>query len=387
MRKLIVAVLLLAVAPFVAAPQTSRAEIIDLHMGEMPAQMLDRLRAEAVNGKLDAAINELVDYVRDHSNALEAARLLGDFYYRKPDMQSAERTYKSIVARFPHDRETWNRLGGIYAAEDRVDDAITAFEKSIPEPSAYPNLVELHRRRGDLRKFEDEMSAQAARNPNDQRVQLIYGNVLRAVHQYDAAIARFKDALSLGMDRCAALNDLANVYLDIGRVKDAVPLLQRCLQIEPRAYFALVNIGEANIELGRYAEARPWLQKAVNENPYRPEAYVDLGFLEDVAQRWKSAVAYYQKAIDVDPLWRDAYVDLGYDYNEQKLYPLAEAAFLKGLSVAPHDGRLAYMLGVTYNQQGKTQLAKKQYERAIGNSDEDIVIRAAKRELSELQEQ
>ena len=385
MRNLIAVLLISIVAPLLAAPGSVRAETIDVYMGETPTQMIDRLRVEAMNGKLDAAIAELSDYVRANPNQIGAARLLGDFYYRKPDMAAAERVYKSIVARFPGDRETWNRLGGIYAAEDRIDEAITAFDRSIPEPSAYNNLVELHRRRGDLAAFQKQIQDEARQNPNDQRTLLIYGNVLRAARDYDRAIDVFKQALALDLNRCPALNDLANAYLDIGRVKEAIPLLQRCLAMEPKAYFALVNIGEAYIELGKYDTARPWLKKAVAQNAYRPEAYVDLGFLEDVAQRWKSAVTYYEKSIDVDPLWRDAYVNLGYDYNEQKLYPQAEAAFLKGLSVSPHDGRLAYMLGVTYNQQGKVALAIRQYERALSDSDEDMVITAARRELLELQ--
>jgi tetratricopeptide (TPR) repeat protein len=387
MRRLVLSLLVSVTLTFSVSPNLVFAESTILQRGETPAQMMDRLRAQAVDGNLTGAISELSDYVRDHPSELEPARLLGDLYYRKPDMAAAERVYKSIVARYPTDRETWNRLGGIYAAQDRVDEAIAAFDKSIPEPSAYPNLVELHRRRGDLPAFQRQIAADAERNPTDQRTLLTYGNVLRAVHKYDDAIAVFKTALNLSPNRCPALNDLANAYLDLGRVTDAMPLLERCLVLEPGAYFALVNFGEANIELGRYDKARPYLERAVKIRVDRPEAYVDIGYLEDVAHRWKSAVGYYQRAIAADPLWRDAYIDLGYDYNEQKLYALAEAAFLKGLSVAPRDGRLSYMLGVTYNEQGKISLAKQQYKRAIDVSDEEIVIRAARRELAQLEAQ
>lgn len=383
MRTLVVALLVSALLPLCAAQNVARGE--NLYYGETPTQMMDRLRAEALNGKLDAAISELSDYVRDHPNAVMEARLLGDFYYRKPDMAAAERVYRTIVLRFPQDRETWNRLGGIYAAEDRVDEAIVAFDRSIPEPSAYPNLVALHRRRGDLAAFEKEVALRVQDTPSNTRVLLEYGNVLRATKQYAAAISVFEHALSLSeLDRCPALNDLANTYADVGRPKEAIALLQSCLRLDPHAYFALVNVGEANIQIGRYDTARASLERALKENPYRPEAYVDLGFLEDVDGHWKSAVTYYQKAIDIDPLWRDAYVDLGYDYNDQKLYTLAEAAYLKGLAVVPHDGRLAYMLGVTYGLQGKTQLARQEYQRAIVNSDEDAVVTAARHQMSQL---
>ncbi|MGH7328534.1 MAG: tetratricopeptide repeat protein, partial [Polyangiaceae bacterium] len=278
MRTLVVALIVSALLPLIAAPNVACAE--DVYFGETPTQMMDRLRVEAINGKLDAAIAELADFVRYHADVVPAARLLGDFYYRKADMASAERVYKNIVIRYPTDRETWNRLGGIYAAEDRVDEAINAFNRSIPEPSAYPNLVALHRRRGDLRAFVDEVATRAQQQPSNLRVMLEYGNVLRATKQYDAAISVFEHALLLSdLDRCAALNDLANTYTDVGRAQDAVTLLQRCLALDPHTYFALVNIGEANIEIGNNDLARSYLERALKENRYRPEAYVDIGFI------------------------------------------------------------------------------------------------------------
>jgi protein O-GlcNAc transferase len=387
MRRAIVP-LLLAVMLVASARLSGPAQTTTLMVGgETPAQMLDRLRAEAVNGHLDAAISELSDFVRLHPGLVAPARMLGDLYYRKPDVAAAERVYKAILARFPEDTETWNRLGGVYAAEDRVDDAIAAFNRSIPEPSAYPSLVALHRRRGDLAAFERQLAAEARSHPADEQTLLNYGNVLSAAHDHDGAIAVLRQALNLnvGLDRCPALNDLANAYLDVRRADDAIPLLKRCLAVEPNAYFALVNIAVAHIYLDRYGAAREYLDRALRSRSDRPEVYVDLGYLEDMAQRWKSAVEYYQKALAVDPFSRDAYVDLGYDYDQQKLYPLAEAAFLKGLSVAPGDGRLAYLLANTYSEQGKIDLAKRQYQTAMADGNEQSVVQAARQALARLE--
>ena len=388
MRRPLLALLIAALMPLFAPPCAVHAETTMLY-GEAPTAMEDRLRAMAVNGQLGAAIVELESFVRQHPEVTSAARLLGDFYFRKPDLPDAERTYKAILARTPNDPESWNRLGGIYAAQDRTSDAIAAFDKSVPEPSVYINLVALHRRRGDLAAFEQRVADNAKQNPTDQRDLLVYGNVLAALHKYDAAINTFKQALSFTTpgDRCPALNNIAIVYLDVHRIGEAALVLEQCLRIEPKNYSALVNTAEANIEMGQYELARPYLDRALKSEIDRPEAYVDIGFLEDTAHNWKAAVAMYQKAILVDPFWRDAYIDLGYDYDEQKLYPLAEAAFLKGLSVSPHDGRLSFMLGRTYREQGKMELARQQYERAANSSDEDNIVRAARSALTELGQQ
>jgi protein O-GlcNAc transferase len=386
MRKSVVVLLLTVLLALWSAAPIASAETTTIMLGETPQQLMDRMRVEALNGHIDAAISELSDFVRAHPSLVAPARLLGDLYYRKPDVTAAQRVYRDILTRFPDDRETWNRLGGVYAVEDRIDDAIAAFNRSIPEPSAYPNLVVLHQRRGDLHAFEEQVATEASSSPNDELTLLNYGNVLRAVHKYAKAITVFGEALSLhsGLNRCAALNDLANVYLDLKQADDAIPLLNRCLDVDPDTYYALVNIGVANIYKQRFDEARSYLNHALRSKADRPEVYVDLGYLEDVGGRWKSAIEYYQKALTVDPFSRDAYVNLGYDYNEQKLYPLAEAAFLKGLSISPGDGRLAYLLGQTYSEQGKTDLAKRQYKTAVREGNEQAVIQAAQRALVQL---
>ena len=387
MRKAIVVLLLAVLAPFLAPRLAARAESTTIFVQQDLDAMMAQWRAEAVNGQLSAVISKLEDFVRQHPDNKGPARLLGDLYFRKPDLPAAERVYKRILSLYPTDSETWNRLGGLYAAEDRINDAIDAFDRSVPDASDYPNLVALHRRRGDLADFERTVADEARSDPGNELKILNYAMVLRAIGKHDQAIEYFKQALSLsGPDeRCPALDDLAIAYQDVHRINDAIPLLQTCLSINQKDYSALVDLGEANIELGNFDEARGLLDRAVNVKIDRPEAYVDIGYIEDGAHNWKSAIANYEKAITVDPLWRDAYIDLGYDYYSQKLYSLAEAAFIKGLSVSPRDGHLCYLLGVTYRDQGKVALAKQQYEHAVSYGNEENVISAARHDLSELE--
>ncbi len=342
---------------------------------------VEAARQKSIAGDTTGAIEVLAPFFDSNPSDVAAGRLLGDLYYRVPNLKLAEATYKRILKIAPDDRDTHNRLGGIYSAQDRIPEAIAEFEKSLPVREGFIGLVELHRRNGDLVTFERDVAQRAENDRFDPNAQSNYGNVLRAEHRFIEAIVYFKRELSLRPSSCYSLNDLANAYLDVARVMEAVPLLDKCLGGEPGFYPALVNIGEANIEIEKYDKAREYLQKALTIRRDGPEALVDLGYIADVRQQWRAAIQYYQQAISADPLARDAYVDLGYDYNEHQLYPLAEAAFLKGLSVSPGDGRLHYMLAVTYNVQGKLTLARAQYQNALA-CDEPLVVRAATAELA-----
>ena len=366
-----------------AFPSIARADVPPLPMvtASPSPPAVELARQKSIAGDTPGAIAVLAPYFNANPSDIAAGRLLGDLYYRVPDLKLAESTYQRVLRISPDDRDTHNRLGGIYSAQDRIADAIREFEKSLPVREGFIGLVELHRRLGDLPAFEHIVATRAEENRFDPNAQSNYGNVLRAERRFDEAILYFKRELTLRPQSCYSLNDLANAYLDVARVFDAMPLLDKCLAGEPGFYPALVNLGEANIEIDKLDKARDYLTKALSIKRDGSEALVDLGYIADVKQEWRIAIQFYQQAISSDPLARDAYVDLGYDYNEHQLYPLAEAAFLKGLSVSPSDGRLHYMLAVTYNVQGKTILARMQYQNALA-CDEPIVVRAAKAELA-----
>lgn len=342
---------------------------------------VDVARAKVADGNTAGAIADLQVYVTGHPEDASAGRLLGDLFFRIPDYKRAEAVWKAIIARTPGDRETHNRLGSLYAVQDRVADSISEFEKSLPTRVGFAGLIAEHRKKGDLDELVGMYADDARVKSTDARAQSFYANILRALHRYADAQPYFARVVTLDPRECGAIVDSGNNLIDVGNLDLAVQTLDRCLRLDPKYYPAIVDIGEAYLEKNDTDKGRGYFERALAANPTGSEALVNLGYLEDGEGRWKTAIAYYLRAMYADPLQAAAYIDLGYDYREHQLYTLAEAAFLKGLSIAPDDGRLHYMLGVTYNVQSKIALARDQYEYAVA-SQEPIVVRAAKAELA-----
>jgi tetratricopeptide (TPR) repeat protein len=346
---------------------------------------IDRARKLVAEGKLDDAVTMLSAFYAEHPKDLDAARYLGDLYYRQADLPNAERIYRTILKDEPLDRETHDRLGGIYAAEDRVSEAIDEFTRSLPAASnAYAQLVELHRRNGDLASFIASTKSIADHDSLDYVANYNIGMIYNATHDYHPAALYLERARSNVPNDCTVLAAMGSVYLDLGNPQLALEDLDRCLARDADNYPALVNRGDLYIELAQLDKARVDLEHAQRTRPDGAEALVDLGYLEDLNHNWHAAIADYLHAIALDPLMREGYTNLGYDYDEHKLYALAEAAYLKGLSFAPSDGRLHYLLGTAYADQGKRTLAVAEYRRAA-SSDETDVARAAARQLAILQ--
>lgn len=385
LRHLVVAGVFVASAsvPVVAdtPPPTPPARAASDSTAVSPTAVIDSARAKVAAGDSKGAIAELAPYVAQHPQDIAAGRLLGDIYFRMPDYGKAERAWKAVIAVVPDDLETHSRLGSLYAAEDRITDAITEFQQSLPSRSGAAGLVMAHKRAGDLPRYLTDLEAATHKTPFDSSVWTELGEARRALRDYDQALEAFTHAVGLRPIACGPRIDIANVLVDMHRVDPAIDHLKVCLQNDPHSYPATVNLGEAYLEKGDTGTARPLLDRALTIRPEGTEALVDVGYIYDLQGDWKTATGYYNRAIRADPLRPEAYIDLGYDYNDHRYFELAEAAYLKGLSVAPDDGRLHYLLAVTYNVQGKIGLARGQYQQALASGEPDVT-RAARADLA-----
>jgi tetratricopeptide (TPR) repeat protein len=343
--------------------------------------VLDAARAKVAAGDTKGAIEGLAPYVAAHPADAAAGRLLGDLYFRVPDYARAEKIWKAIIAATPDDRDTHSRLGALYALQDRISEALSEFQLSLPNRSGYVGVVMMHKRSGDLPQYLAQLQADTDQHPFDVTKWSELGEAQRALRHFQLSFEAFNHVAGIRPASCSARVDVAYALVDLGQLDPAINHLKACLAVDANYYPALVNLGEAYLEKADYDTARPYLDRALAVRADGPEALVDTGYIYDARGDWKTAITYYNRAIRSDPLKPEAYIDLGYDYNEHRLFPLAEAAYLKGLSVSSDDGRLHYMLAVTYNLQGKIALARDQYQRALA-SEEPIVVRAARAELA-----
>lgn len=341
---------------------------------------VDSARRRVAAGDLAGATADLAAYVAAHPKTIEPARYLGDLYYRASNYAAAESTFRAILRYAADDQLTHDRLGGVYAAEDRTNDAIEQFEASLPTSSGYGHLVAVHRRLGDLDRFIEQYQSAADGMPHDPGAQYALGVILLAAHRPGDAVEFLIRALNLDLT-CQTLTEVGSAYLDLHEESKAIEVLKRCLAMQAGNRDALIDLSSAYIDEGRDADALPLVEQAHREQPDQADALVNLGYIEDDAGRWQVALSDYLQAVALDPLDRAAYVNLGYDYTAHGLYPLAEAALLKGLSVSPGDGRLHYLLAVAYADQGKRDLARTEYQRAA-SSDEPEVTRAASHDLA-----
>lgn len=378
--------LLLSTIPKVPAEAQSSPTVIlpiEAHATADQQAAITFARELIAAGDLDRAVRQLADFVASHPGATDAARFLGDLYYRQGHFDKAEAVYKELIARNPRDKETHNRLGVVYATQNLIDEAIVQFVSALPGTDSIRDLVLLHLRKGDLPEYEQEMVRAANADPTDSDTQEELAEIYETLHRPSQAVIYFRRALDTDAHSIAALNGVGMAYLDLHDHVSAMHYLNDCLNIDPSNYACLDNLGVAQIQAGAYGDALNQFRRAHRMEPERPEAIVNFGYLSDLRGDWKAAVAYYVQAIAVDPYVPESYVNLGIDYEHNGLYSLAQSALLKGVAAAPYDGRVRYLLARAYAAQGQKELALAQLKAAESSLDPDVA-EIAKQESARL---
>lgn len=81
----------------------------------------------------------------------------------------------------------------------------------------------------------------------------------------------------------------------------AVDIFKKILEIEPKNYKALYNLGIAYFNLGQIENALKAYNNAITIKPDYKHCYYNIGLIYETKENLKKALIYYEKALDIDP--------------------------------------------------------------------------------------
>jgi tetratricopeptide (TPR) repeat protein len=155
---------------------------------------------------------------------------------------------------------------------------------------------------------------------------------------------------------------------------DAIPPLQRAIEIQPYLIEAQVKLGDALFSAGRAAEARAQLERVVSLDPvHAPRSWYNIAVLLVSEGDAAGAARALEQAVHGDPDLVDAHVLLGSIRMEEGRLDEAELRFRAAIA-ADEESVAGYgSLGLLHLRRGDTAAARAALERALeidpGNQD------------------
>lgn len=147
--------------------------------------------------------------------------------------------------------------------------------------------------------------------------------------------------------------------------KDALPALQKTVELAPGDAEAHLHLGNAHMDRGQPDLAMPCFMRALELAPGYAEALGRLGDVLQAQGHLKEAGECYRGALEIDPALAIAHAGKGDVLRSQQQFQAAEASYRQALILAPGAADLHRKLGDVHVALNRPEPAIQSYEQAL----------------------
>ena len=225
---------------------------------------------------------------KDDPESAEALYGLGSSYLSQQKNAEArdcfERTLK-LHASYPGTiPNAWNNLGILAAREERTDDAIADFQRTLEtDPKhviALQNLGNAFRQKRDWPNARKALERALALNPDDPETNYSVGMVYAQQNDTEHAYEYLQKAITARPAYPEALNNLGILYLRTRRPEEAKRSFEESIRVAPQYDQSYLNLARVYAIEGDREKARAVLESLLRENPQNEQAQQELKQLE-----------------------------------------------------------------------------------------------------------
>ena len=163
----------------------------------------------------------------------------------------------------------------------------------------------------------------------------------------------------------AGYNNLGSVLLQRGQVDDAIPEIQKALEINPDYADAHYNLALALLQKRQVDDAVTQLRRALEISPNYVEALNTLGWAFSQNGQTDDAIVEFRKALAVNPAYAKASDNLGATLLQKGRVDEAIAEFQRLIVYNPNLATAHYNLGVALLDKGEIDAAISEFQAAL----------------------
>lgn len=192
-----------------------------------------------------------------------------------------------------------------------MDELRLALASDDENPYLMTQLAEQFARVLELDRAEAQLKRVIEKNPDYPPAHLLMGRVLFEAQKTTRAKGFLHRAIRLRPQQPDAYLVLTQLWLDQGRVDDAVKVVEEMGAAIPGDPVGYHRLGLALAERSDATRAEPLLVKAVERDPGDTEAWIALARIHENAQRPDKALEAYDRALEREPDHREVLLSAG----------------------------------------------------------------------------
>jgi tetratricopeptide (TPR) repeat protein len=313
---------------------------------------------------------------------------------------AAEATARKMIATSPN--SAWGHYALALVLSDRRDyrgviatlQPVVAGWKTRTDNGQGLNVVRLYEQIGlahqGLKQYDKaieqfEQARQIA--PSDIRLARLEARALRENGELDRGVTLLENALKQDDRQPAAYIALAELYLESGRLAQALAILDRAAARLPGDTTVAYGIGNLLEDQEHYVEAERVFKRVLGTDPNHVQALNSLGYmLAERGERLQESIEYIKRALEIEPN-NPAIIDsLGWAYFKLNQLDLAELHLRKAAAGLVTNSVIQDHLGDTLYKLGNFDEAANAWERALAGDGDSIERATIERKLKSARE-
>lgn len=230
-----------------------------------------------------------------------AYAILGDVWRKLEKLENAEKFY-GLAVKFAPDHLPFSiEYAKLLAQLERFDEAtalLLALQKSSPDSPAMPMLLAdvAMRQREFTRALEYLKLAQKKGAP--ALIEEQFATCYRELRDYATAEQHLQKLLDTSPQHVRALNMLATIHTESGKLDEAQAILDKILTIDPNYYQALIGRSTLHVHKKEFKEAHTKLEHALKQMPNHFRAYYSLGSLYFLQKQYDRAIHFLKDSVE-----------------------------------------------------------------------------------------
>ncbi len=340
-------------------------------------------------GKYEDALATIEKAQKIDPTSLEAGYNQGLLLDVLGRFDEAAQTYQKMVDLTSHangaytDEEKNNRsiflerLGALYLEQNKVDDAVAAYQKMIElggenAVRGYQGEVDAYQTAKQFDKAVAVSQKAVEANPKNRDLKLILAGELADQGKPDDALAMAKGLLNGSADNDKSVwFAIGQLNIRLKRWKDAEDAFAKAEPLatkkEDRTYLLFLR-GELADREKHMDQAEQYFHQALDLDPNNAMTLNYLGYMfADKGIRLPEALKLIRQAVDIEPM-NGAYLDsLGWVYFKLGQYEMAEDNLRQAVQRDQTDPTVHEHLGDLYEKTGRIRLAAAQWELSLAN--------------------
>jgi len=237
-------------------------------------------------------------------------------------------------------------------------------DSRISAPDPIERAVWLYRT-GNLREAERVCKSILRKRPATPVALHLLAAMEMQVGRIAQAITLLDRALRFKPDYVEALLDRANACALLNRFADALASYDAVIEQRPSDVDALFHRGAALVALNRPGDALASFERALAIKPDHVEALNNRGGILHLTGRLDEALASYDRSVALQPRYAPAWSNRGVVLAALNRHDEALASLDRSLALRPDDAEALYYRGFVLGEMNRCEEAAESYRRAL----------------------